>query len=308
LEINQIMTTLSLPCAAVAGALSLLAVTPSLAQKLMPFKVYVGQVASFDIAKGVNTIKVNDGFVSTGTVPVSPTGVYRIKPGQALALLYQGKSKPGHTGVDFGKLVTGNYGKVIRKVDGQEVKMDNYPGVETRFEITWVNKPAEDEYGISRKFKSKFNPPLPASDFDRADGIILVNSPDPAPALKVPAFAKDVNKVAGKALTVYYLASPIDAEPVLTVEVDFTGVQSGSLSGATKPGAASEASSATAQKAGEDRAAAQQSAGDARAEQKKQRDEERAAAKESKAEARADAAADRAKKRAEAAAARKSFP
>jgi hypothetical protein len=265
---------------------------PSSAQSPPPFKVYSGTVGHFDIVKGVNTIKVNDGFLSTGTVAPNSKGIYRIKPGQALALLYQGKSKPGETGVDFGKVVTGNYGKVIRKVDGQEVRMDNYLGVETRFEITWINKPHEDAYGISRKYKSKFNPPMPASEFDRTDGIILINSPDPIPALKEPAFARDVNKVAGKVLTVYYLASPIDAEPFLTVEVDYTGVQ---------PGPTSSAKAATAS-SGANANNAQQSAADTRAEQKKQRDEERAAAKEARDDARADAAAERARKRAEAAA------
>jgi len=276
--------------------------TTSLAQSPPPFKVYAGSVGHFDITKGVNTIKVNDGFLWTGTIAPNAKGVYRIKPGQALALLYQGKSKPGETGVDFGKVVTGNYGKVIRKVDGQEVRMDNYLGVETRFEITWINKPHEDAYGISRKYKSKFNPPLPASEFDRTDGIILINSPDPVPALKVPAFAKDVNKVAGKVLTVYYLASPIDAEPFLTVEVDYTGVQPGSTSSAKTASASSEASAANAQQVRNDRAASQQSAADTRAEQKKQREDDRAAAKEARDDARADAAAERARKRAEAAA------
>jgi hypothetical protein len=273
-------------------ALAAIVSNPSSAQSPPPFKVYSGTVGHFDIVKGVNTIKVNDGFLSTGTVAPNSKGIYRIKPGQALALLYQGKSKPGETGVDFGKVVTGNYGKVIRKVDGQEVRMDNYLGVETRFEITWINKPHEDAYGISRKYKSKFNPPMPASEFDRTDGIILINSPDPIPALKEPAFARDVNKVAGKVLTVYYLASPIDAEPFLTVEVDYTGVQ---------PGPTSSAKAATAS-SGANANNAQQSAADTRAEQKKQRDEERAAAKEARDDARADAAAERARKRAEAAA------
>jgi hypothetical protein len=301
------MRTALIWIAAPLGALALTAPPYASAQNLLPFKVYAGQIASFDVTKGVNTIKVNDGFVSTGTVPVSPKGVYRIKPGQALALLYQGKPR-GQTGVDFGNLVTGNYGKVIRKVDGQEVKMDNYLGVETRFEITWINKPHEDAYGISRKYKSKFNPPLPASDFDRADGIVLINSSDPLPALKVPAFAKDVNKVAGKTLTVYYLASPIDAEPVLTVEVDFAGVPTGSLSSAKAENAADQASSANAQKLRDERAQAQQQASEDRADAKKQKEDERAAAKEAKADARAEAAAERAKKRAEAAAARKIVP
>ncbi len=295
---NHFLARLASVLAVTAGALTLHA--PSSAQSPPPFKVYTGSVGHYEITKGVNTIKVNDGFLSTGTVAPNPKGVYRIKPGQALALLYQGKSKPGQTGVDFGKVVTGNYGKVIRKVDGQEVNMNNYLGAETRFEITWINKPHEDAYGISRKYKSKFNPPLPAAEFDRTDGIILINSPDPIPALKVPAFAKDVNKVAGKVLTIYYLVNPIDAEPFLTVEVDFTDVQPGSLSGATKPSALSEASAANAQKAGDDRAAAQQSAAEARAEQKKQREDERSASKEAKLDARAEAAAERARKRAEA--------
>lgn len=275
------------------------------AQNPPPFKIYSGKIAHFEITKGVNTIKVNDGFISSGTVTPNASGVYRIKPGQALALLYQGKSKSGYTGVDFGKVPTGMYGKVIRKVDGQEVSMQNYVGVETRFEITWINKPHEDEYGISRKYKSKFNPPLPAAEFERTDGIIVINSPDVTEALKVPAFAKDVNKVAGKVLTVHYLVSPIDANAFLTVEVDYTGVQPGATTSGKKVSAADEASSQNAQKARDDRAAAQQQASEERADAKKQREEDRAAAKEARAEARADAAAERARKRAEAAAARK---
>jgi hypothetical protein len=304
--IRPLVRIRALAAHSVVATLATIACTYSLAQSPPPFKVYTGTVGHFEITKGVNTIKVNDGFLSTGTVAPNSKGVYRIKPGQALALLYQGKSKPGETGVDFGKVVTGNYGKVIRKVDGQEVRMDNYLGVETRFEITWINKPHEDAYGISRKYKSKFNPPLPASEFDRTDGIILINSPDPGSALKVPAFAKDVNKVAGKVLTVYYLASPIDAEPFLTVEVDFTGVQSGAITSAKKAATIDDASSNNAQPVRDDRAAAQQSAADARADQKKARDEARAATKEAKADARAEAAAERARQRAEAAAARKS--
>lgn len=274
------------------------------AQTPPPFKVYTGKVAHFEVTKGVNTLKINDGFVSSGTVAPNANGVYRIKPGQALALLYQGKSQKGQTGVDFGKVPTGMYGKVIRKVDGQEVSMPNYVGVETRFEITWINKPHEDEYGISRKYKSKFNPPLPAAEFERTDGIILINSPDVAEALKVPAFAKDVNKVAGKVLTVYYLVSPIDSNPFLTVEVDYTGVQPGATTATKKASTGDEVSSQNAQKASDDRAAVQQQAADARADAKKQRDEDRKAAKE----ARAEAAADRARQRAEAAAARKATP
>jgi hypothetical protein len=277
------------------------------AQSPAPFKIYSGKVAHFDVTKGVNTIKVNDGFITSGTVTPNSNGVYRIKPGQALALLYQGKSQKGHTGVDFGRVPTGNYGKVIRKVDGQEVSMQNYVGAETRFEITWINKPHEDEYGISRKYKSKFNPPLPTAEFERTDGIILINSPDVNEALKVPAFAKDVNKVAGKVLTIYYLVSPIDANPFLTVEVDFTEVQPGATSSAKKVSATDDASANNTQRARDDRAAAQQQASEDRADAKKQREEDRAVAKDARAEARADAAAERAKKRAEAAA-RKAMP
>jgi hypothetical protein len=275
--------------------------------KYLPFKVYVGTVGSYEITKGVNTIKVNDGFLPTGTIPVSPNGVYRIKAGQALALMYQVRN-PGSQRVDFGKLPTEGFAKVIRKVDGKEVQMENYPGVSTRFELVWVNKGVDDAYTISRKLKSKFNPPLPAADFDRTDGIFLMNSADPIPALKEPAFAKDVNKVAGKILTVHYLVSAIDANAFFTVEVDFTDVKPGSLSSAKTTGAADQAANDNAQKARDERAAAQQKAAEERADAKKQKEEERAAAKDAKAEARAEAAAERAKKRAEAAAARKATP
>lgn len=291
-----------------ASAVALFAAVASQAQQAYPpFKVYSGKVGHFEFTRGVNTIKVNDGFLTAGAVPVSANGVYHIKAGQALALLYQGRSANGKVATDFGKLPVEGFRKVIRKVDGQEVQMENYPGASVRFELTAVNKSADDEYTISRKFKSQFSPPMPAADFERTDGIFLINSTDPLRALKEPAFAKDVNKVAGKVLTIYYLVSAIDATPFFTVEVDFTDVKPSTDSKPAGKSAASDSSVNAAQHRS-DRADAQKQASDERAEAKKQRDEERAAAREAKAEARADAAAERARKRAEAAAARKSAP
>lgn len=290
-----------------ASTVALFAAVASQAQQAYPpFKVYSGKVGHFEFTRGVNTIKVNDGFLTAGTVPVSANGVYRIKAGQALALLYQGRNANGKVATDFGKLPVEGFRKVIRKVDGQEVQMENYPGASVRFELTAVNKSADDEYTISRKFKSQFSPPMPAADFERTDGIFLINSTDPFRALKEPAFAKDVNKVAGKVLTIYYLVSAIDATPFFTVEVDFTDVKPSTESKPAGKSAANDGSSSAAQL--RDRADAQKQASDERAEAKKQRDEERAAAREAKAAARADAAAERARKRAEAAAARKSAP
>jgi len=281
----------------------------SRAQTPLPFKVYSGTVGHYEITKGVNTIKINDGFLTTGTVPVAANGVYRIKPGQALALLYQVRNANASTQrVDFGKLPTEQFGKVIRRVDGQEVRMENYLGASTRFELTWVNKAADDAYTISRKFKSKFNPPLPSADFDRTDGVFLINSTDPYEALKSPAFAKDVNKVAGKVLTVYYLVSAIDAAPFFTVEVDFTDVKPGSPSSPKKTGSPEQAGALDAEKIRQDRAQSQQHAADDRAGAKKQKDDDRAAAKAAQVEARAEAAAERARVRAEAATLRKVLP
>jgi hypothetical protein len=296
------------PRAALACAFALLLSTTAFAQKLLPFKVYVGRVANYEITKGVNTIQVSEGFMVTGTMPVSPTNTYKIKAGQALALLYTSKAPAGSIGPVWGDFPTGQFTKVIRKVDGQEVKMENYLGVGTRFELTFVSKGQDDALQISRMYKSKFNPPLPAADFERTHGIYLMNSADPEPARQVPAFAKDVNKVAGKKLTTYYLLNEIAADAFFTVEVDFTDVQPGSLSSAKAPNAASQTSASDAQRLRDERAASQKQATDDRADAKQQRDEERAASKEAKADARAEAAAERAKKRAEAAAARKLIP
>lgn len=288
-------------------AVALFAASTAAAQKLLPFKVYVGTVANFDVTKGVNTIKVSEGFIVTGTMPVSPTNTYRIKAGQALALLYTSKSSADYTRVAWGDLPTTQFGKVIRKVDGKEVTMENYLGVSTRFEQAIPVKGQDDAFQISRMYKSKFNPPLPAGEFERTHGVYLMNSPDVEAARKVPAFAKDVNKAAGKVLTAYYLVSQIDANPFFTVEVDFTDVQPGALTTARTVSTSDATSARDAQKQRDDRAASQEQAAEARADAKQQKDADRAAAKDAKAEARAAAAADRAKQRADAAAARKAL-
>jgi hypothetical protein len=274
----------------------------SQAQGNLPFKVYVGKVGAYEITKGVNTLKINDGFLPEGTLPVSPTNAYRIKPGQALALLYHAKGQSG-TGPIWAPTVPVNgFEKVIRKVNGQEVEMPNYMGVGVEFQLTWIGS-RHDEYSIFRMQKSRFNPALPKSEFDRTHGIYIAQSGDVVAASKVPAFARDVNKVAGKVLTAYYLANKLDAQPFLTIEVDFTDVPLAPTTSGKKAGVDTPAVNNLA--AQHDPRAAPANAADERARAKEQRDADRAAAREARDAVRADAAAERARKRAEAAALRK---
>jgi hypothetical protein len=266
----------------------------------LPFKVYIGSVGDYEITKGVNTIKIPDGFKPTGTLPVSAKNTYRIKAGQAIALLYNANGgKDPWTDLHIYK-----FGKVIRKVDGKEVLMPNYEGVNVEWSENHVRY--ADEYQISRMFKSRFNPPMAVADFNKTDGAYLFNSRDPVPFSKEKAFVGDVNKVAGKVLTVYYLATPIDAQPLFTIEVDFTDVPSGAPGGSAPAKADKSAgASADVQALRNERAAAQQQAADDRVLSKQAKDDDRAASKEAKALAREEAAAARALKREAAAAARK---
>lgn len=58
----------------------------------------------------------------------------------------------------------------------------------------------------------------------------------------------DVNAIAGKVLTVYYLAHERDEQPWITIEVDFTAFKP-NADGVTAGGAAAEPGPATASRA-----------------------------------------------------------
>jgi hypothetical protein len=288
-------------------ALAALFVAPSShAQADLPFKVYIGKSGVYEITKGVNSHKINDGFLPTGTVPVSPTNTYRIKPGQSLALLYQAKGKSETGPIWVPTVPVNGFDKVIRKVDGQEIEMPNYQGAGTQFHNTWIG-PRHDEYSIFRMQKSRFNPELPKADFERTHGIYLVQSGDAIAASNEPAFARDVSKVAGKILTVYYLANRLDSKAFLTIEVDFTDIPLPPTTSGKRASATDNQSAAQRTAQRDERAAQQVQAAEDKAAAKEQRDTDRANAKEAREAARADAAAERARKRAEAAAAKKVF-
>lgn len=286
------------------ATLCLFAAHAAFAQANLPFKVYIGKVGAYEITKGVNSHKINDGFLPTGTIPVSPTNTYRIKHGQALALLYQakGQSETGATWIP--SVPVNGFEKVIRKVDGQEIQMPNYQGVGVEFHNTWIGS-RHDEYSIFRMQKSRFNPPLPKADFDRTHGIFVAQSGDAIAYSKEPAFARDVVKVAGKIMTAYYLKDKLDSQAFLTIEVDFTDVPMPAATTGKRASTNDSQSSANAQAQRDDRAAAQAQAAEDRAAAREQRDADKAAAKEARDASRAEAAAERARKRAEAAAARK---
>ena len=105
--LKLVTTTTAQLCTA---ALMLLSATVHAAAQF-PFTVYIGSVGDYEITKGVNTIKIPSGFKPTGTIPVSPANTYRIKAGQAIALLYTASKGHGR----WPGLHIYSFGKVIRK-------------------------------------------------------------------------------------------------------------------------------------------------------------------------------------------------
>ena len=188
---------------ALLASLALAAFTAH-AAPLLPFKVVTGKVGEFETTRGINTWKVNDGFLAEGQMPVNAQQVYRIKAGQALALLYHSKADTQSGEKLWPSGFPTNWGKVIRKVDGKDIELKDYIGLRNEYSSNLIIPIRTDEYAISRMPKSKFNPPLAKADFDRTQGIWLFNSPDPEPFRKYyKQYHRDLNQLAGKVLTVY---------------------------------------------------------------------------------------------------------
>lgn len=190
----------------------------------LPWRVLQGELRPWEMTRGINTIKVSGGMVVNQTLPASPQHVYRLKPGQAIALLYEAPKVVGERRApEWGAFPT-QWAKIIRKVDGQTVELKDYQGAHSEFHNTalWVGLHGQEE--MDHRFTGRLNPPLTRAEQWRTHGVWVFQSPDFAPWLNVRTRQgrADVAAVQGKLLTVYFLAHERDEQPWITIEVDFT--------------------------------------------------------------------------------------
>ena len=189
-----------------------------------PWTVLQGQLKTWEMTRGINTIPVSGGMVVEKTLPPSPQHVYRLKPGQAVALLYQAPKVEGERRTPVWGAFPSQWAMIIRKVDGQTVELKDYPGVLSEFHNTalWVG--LHDQSDMDHRFTGRLNPPLTRADQWRTHGAWVFHSPEFAPWLNVRTRQgrADVAAVQGKLLTVYFLAHERDDTPWITIEVDFS--------------------------------------------------------------------------------------
>jgi hypothetical protein len=190
----------------------------------LPWRVLQGELRPWEMTRGINTIKVSGGMVVNQTLPASPQHVYRIKPGQAIALLYEAPKVEGERRSPTWEAFPFQWAKIIRKVDGQTVELKDYFGALSEFHNTalWVGLHSQED--MDHKFTGRLNPPLTRAEQWRTHGAWVFHSPDFAPWLNVRTRQgrADVAAVQGKLLTVYFLAHERDEQPWITIEVDFT--------------------------------------------------------------------------------------
>ncbi len=190
----------------------------------LPWRVLQGDLRPWEMTRGVNTIKVTGGMVMNQALPANPQHVYRIKPGQAIALLYEAPKVEGERRAPVWGPFPFQWAKIIRKVDGQTVEMKDYQGALSEFHNTalWVGLHNQED--ADHRFTGRLNPPLTRAEQWRTHGAWVFHSPDFAPWLNVRTRQgqADVAAVQGKLLTVYFLAHERDEQPWITIEVDFT--------------------------------------------------------------------------------------
>jgi hypothetical protein len=211
----------------------------------LPWRVLQGDLRPWEMTRGVNTIQVSGGMVVDKTLPANSQHVYRLKPGQAIALLYEAPKVEGERRTPVWGAFPFQWAKIIRKVDGQTVELKDYQGALSEFHNTalWVGLHNQDD--MDHRFTGRLNPPLTRAEQWRTHGAWVFHSPDFAPWLNVRTRQgrADVAAVQGKLLTVYFLAHERDEQPWITIEVDFTNFkpQSDDVQGggaATEPGPA----------------------------------------------------------------------
>ena len=209
-----------------------------------PWTVLQGQLKTWEMTRGVNTISVSGGMVVEKSLPPSPQHVYRLKPGQAIALLYQAPKVEGERRTPVWGAFPTQWAKIIRKVDGQAVELKDYLGALSEWHNTTLLEGIHVQSDMDHKFTGRLNPPLSRADQWRTHCAWVFHSPEFAPWLTVRTRQgkADVAAVQGKLLTVYYLAHERDESPWITIEVDFSDYAVGAATGqatatATEPAA-----------------------------------------------------------------------
>lgn len=189
-----------------------------------PWTVLQGQLKTWEMTRGINTIQVSGGMVVEKTLPPSPQHVYRLQPGQAIALLYQAAKVEGARRTPVWGAFPTQWAKIIRKVDGQTVELKDYQGALSEWHNTELWEGLHAQSDMDHKFTGRLNPPLTRADQWRTHGAWVFHSPDFAPWLNVRTRQgkADVAAVQGKLLTVYFLAHERDDTPWITIEVDFS--------------------------------------------------------------------------------------
>jgi hypothetical protein len=198
-----------------------------------PWTVLQGQLKTWEMTRGINTIQVSGGMVVEKTLPPSPQHVYRLKPGQAIALLYQAPKVEGERRTPVWGAFPTQWAKIIRKVDGQTVELKDYFGALSEWHNTTLLEGVHVQSDMDHQFTGRLNPPLTRADQWRAHCAWVFHSPEFAPWLNVRTRQgkADVAAVQGKLLTVYFLAHERDESPWITIEVDFSDFAAGAAAG-----------------------------------------------------------------------------
>jgi hypothetical protein len=198
-----------------------------------PWTVLQGELKTWEMTRGINTIKVSGGMVVEKTLAPNPQHVYRLKPGQAIALLYQAPKVEGERRTPVWGAFPTQWAKIIRKVDGQTVELKDYFGALSEWHNTTLIEGVHVQSDMDHKFTGRLNPPLTRADQWRTHCAWVFHSPEFAPWLNVRTRQgkADVAAVQGKLLTVYFLAHERDDTPWITIEVDFSDYAAGAAAG-----------------------------------------------------------------------------
>jgi hypothetical protein len=209
-----------------------------------PWRVLLGELKPWEMTRGVNTIQVSGGMVVETTLPASPQHVYRLRPGQAVALLYQAPQVEGEVRAPVWGAFPSQWAKIIRKVGGQTVELKDYQGVLSEFHNTSLYVGRHNQDDMDHRFTGRLKPPLTRDEAWRTHGAWVFHSPAFAPWLTVGTRQgkADVAAVRGQLLTTYFLAHERDETPWITIEVDFSEYGAAATTAAATPAAEAGAS------------------------------------------------------------------
>ncbi len=209
-----------------------------------PWRVLQGELKTWEMTRGINTIQVSGGMVVEKTLPASPQHVYRLKPGQAVALLYTAPKVESEVRAPVWGAFPSQWARIIRKVGGQTVELKDYQGVLSEFHNTSLYVGRHNQDDMDHRFTGRLKPQLTRDEAWRTHGAWVFHSPEFAPWLNVGTRQgkADVAAVRGQLLTTYFLAHERDEAPWITIEVDFSDYAAGGAAG----GAAGQAQAAPA--------------------------------------------------------------